>query len=80
MSSDSIEFERFNRLPERIEFGQVAVCPRCRGRTKKVFYKNLNETRHKDKIKLNTPCLGCNGFGLIPNKGPIPITMPEDQR
>ena len=72
-----ISWEKFVKLPHPIEFGAVAVCPRCRGRTKKYDYEGLQDKRHKDPWKSKKPCLGCNGFGIIPNVGPIPLTMPE---
>lgn len=50
---------RFTTLPERIEFGLVARCPRCNGKG--------NEPGSK-----KTPCHRCRGMGVVPNKGPIP--------
>jgi len=68
---------KFVSLPARIEFGQVAVCPRCKGRTRKYEYENLHGLRHKDPYVNGKPCTGCNGWGIVPNVGPIPLTLPE---
>ena len=98
---------KFDRLPKKIDWGSVAICPRChskttRGRTPKEIEKDEGlEPEHvrqrkskkkeggsalidEDGIKLfrdpksrkGKPCEGCNGYGIIPNQGPIAITMP----
>lgn len=72
-----ISWQKFERLPKSITFGEVAVCPRCHARTRKYDYDGLVGARHKDPTVKRKPCLGCNGLGIIPNKGPIPLTMPE---
>ena len=78
MSDDlEISWEKFQVMPFPIVFGEIAVCPRCRARTRKYDYDGLQGPRHKDPFVKRRPCLGCNGFGIVPNKGPIPITMPE---
>lgn len=71
---------KFAKMPDKIDFGAVAVCPRCRSKTRKYDYPGLEGKRHKDPWIKKKPCEGCNGLGIIPNKGAIPITMPEDQR
>jgi hypothetical protein len=69
--------QRFDRLPKPVIMGEVAVCPRCRARTRKLHYEGLEGARHKDPHSTRQPCLGCNGFGIVPNKGPISMTPPE---
>jgi len=68
---------KFTTLPSPIVFGNVAVCGRCRAKTRKYFYEGLEELRHKDPFLKKQPCIGCNGWGIVPNRGAIPITMPE---
>lgn len=72
-----ISTEKFDVMPKTIVFGEVAVCPRCHARTRKYDYEGKEMKRHKDPHVKRKPCLGCNGFGIVPNKGPIPMTMPE---
>lgn len=67
---------KFVRLPAKIDFGAVAVCPRCHAKTQRYSYKALEGKRHKDPVKEKIPCINCNGWGIVPNKGPIPLTMP----
>lgn len=67
---------QFTVLPEKIDFGTVAVCPRCHARTRKHKYGAQGKYLHKDPYR-KMACLGCGGWGIVPNKGPIPATMPE---
>jgi len=71
---------RFQRLPRTVVMGDVAVCPRCRGKTRLMHFVGLDGIRHKDPHEPKRPCLGCNGFGIVPNKGPIPLTVPDAMR
>jgi hypothetical protein len=75
--SDEVETGAFTRLPKPINFGEVAVCPRCRGKTRRYNYPGLDDLRHKDPYVDKIPCKGCNGWGIVPNRGPIPMTAPE---
>lgn len=60
----------YSKMPDRPQFGESVVCPRCKG------------FRHKHKGKLddlctdpshpNELCHRCNGFGIVPNIGPVP--------
>jgi hypothetical protein len=68
---------KFDKLPKKISFGAVAVCPRCRGKTQKYKFKGIDDKRHKDPLKDKTPCVACNGWGLVPNVGAIAMTAPE---
>lgn len=74
----SLPQTQFTRMPDKIEFGSVAVCPRCKGRTRKYAYPGLEGPRHKDPVAGKKQCLGCNGFGIVPNRGPIPLSMPNE--
>jgi len=56
---DLEEVYRFNKMPDRIEFGSVLRCYRCEG-------KGTEPGSRK------TVCRRCKGLGIIPNKGPIP--------
>ncbi len=64
---------KFSKLPSKVSFGEVAICPRCKAKTQKYAFKNLDGKRHKDPTKEKTPCIGCNGWGIVPNKGPVPM-------
>lgn len=68
---------RFTTLPDKLDFGAVAVCPRCHARTRKYHYEGLEALRHKDPHVKKSACLGCNGWGVVPNKGAITMTAPE---
>lgn len=65
---------KFETMPSKVDFGAVAICPRCRGKTQRYLYKTFEGKRHKDPTKEKTPCIQCNGWGIIPNKGPIAMT------
>lgn len=67
---------KFETLP-KIIFGEVAVCPRCRARTKRVLYEKYGEVRHKDPFQTTIPCQTCNGFGFVPNHGPV-ASLPDE--
>lgn len=67
----------FDDLPRHLVLGEVAVCPRCRAKTHRYNYKDYEGARHKDPHKKGKPCLGCNGWGIVPNQGPIAMAPPE---
>ena len=68
---------KFTKPPKRIHFGSVAVCPRCHARTQRYKFKNKEDKLHGDPVKDKTPCIGCNGWGFVPNVGPIPMSEPK---
>lgn len=55
---------RFQSRPTKFEFGAVASCPRCHGKGK--------EPGTKDESGIE--CVRCDGYGVVPNKGPIGYT------
>ncbi len=55
---------KYDTLPEHIEFGTSARCPRCAGKGREPG----------TKIDAGIPCGRCNGFGVVPNKGAIGYT------
>lgn len=97
---------KFDALPKgKLDYGSVAVCPRCRSKTtrgrppKEVdesaltpAQRRTRERKQKEATRLvdedgvllfkdpfaskSQPCQRCNGYGVVPNVGPIPITMP----
>ena len=99
---------KFDRLPKKLDWGSMAICPRChskttRGRTPKEIAKDdpglqpehIRQRKSKSKgdgpalidadgvllfrdpkSRKGKPCEMCNGYGIIPNQGPIAITMP----
>lgn len=99
---------KFARLPAKIDFGEIAVCPRCHAKTKrgpvvrkapvedkpswgrqKTKRRKTNEDAptpmiddwgtplHRDPhMKKLQPCWRCNGYGIVPNIGPIALTVP----
>ena len=70
--------------PGAVKFGEAAVCPRCKGvrrpRRKRmvkgayVWYKAdemcMDPRDHKNY------CKRCNGWGVVPNMGPVTMTKP----
>lgn len=75
---------RFTKMPQRLDFGSMAVCHRCKG--KKLPERWTPAGKHlpgdefcRDPKDRKNPCRRCGGFGIVPNLGPIPITLPEDQ-
>lgn len=67
---------QFTEMPSKIDFGDVAVCPRCHAKTARVKYGSSPRSLHKDPY-VKGPCQGCRGWGIVPNRGAVPITMPE---
>lgn len=100
----AVEGRKFEALPRRIDWGSVAVCPRCRSKTtrgrdpKEVDESALTPQQRRQRERKKTkvsmidedgvklfkdpytkptqPCTRCNGYGIVPNVGPIPLTMP----
>jgi hypothetical protein len=100
--------EQFSSLPAKIDFGEVAVCPRCKAKTTRgpakkrevdpeTAAKREHQQRrkkmnaaiaptmvddagtplHRDPvIKKFVPCLRCGGYGIVPNIGPIALSLP----
>ena len=52
---------RFTEMPKSIDFGKVAGCPVCKRSGRQPG------TKASDKVA----CERCNGFGIVPNRGPI---------
>jgi hypothetical protein len=94
----------FERMPTKIDFGEVAICPRCkqhtsRGRTSKPAVSGKKSVWGKRRVSLppdatsslvdgdgvplfkdprqKGPCMRCNGYGIVPNQGPIALTPPD---
>lgn len=57
----AVEEYRFTEMPKNIDFGAVAGCPVCK-RTGR---------QPGTKVADNISCERCNGFGIVPNKGPV---------
>ena len=55
---------RFTEMPDKVEIGSVASCPKCR------------QTGKEPGNKTGMPCSRCNGFGIVPNRGPIESRKP----
>jgi hypothetical protein len=71
-------------LPSTIAFGSVAICPRCKGYRRKAGKDSHGRPRPADEYCRDPDrrakgerCRRCNGHGVVPNVGPIPMTMPE---
>jgi len=102
---DQPEGTKFESLPKHVDWGSVAVCPRCKSKTtrgrdpKPVDMSALTMKQRRDRerkakdaprlvdedgVKLfkdpfakpTQPCRRCNGYGIVPNVGPIPFTPP----
>lgn len=97
--------QKFDSLPRKLDWGSVAVCPRCRQKTtrgkprKEVDLTALTPKQRRDRERKKNdpnalideddvllfkdptatptqPCRRCNGYGVVPNVGPIPFTPP----
>jgi hypothetical protein len=98
---------KFDALPKHVDWGSVAVCPRCKSKTtrgrdpKVVDESTLTPKQRRDRerkkskaapsmiddagVKLfkdptakpTQPCHRCNGYGIVPNVGPVPFTPPS---
>lgn len=63
----------------RIEFGMVITCPRCHGKRlgerygkgKQSGIKLPAEDWCRDPSRKDERCMRCNGWGIIPNQGPV---------
>lgn len=62
---------KYDKPPRTIAFGTTVPCPRCRGRTQRYKFRKTDGLRHKDPSIEKTPCVGCNGWGIVPNIGPV---------
>lgn len=100
---------KFERMPTKLVWGEMAVCPRCRQKTtrgrkpkSKVDDGTVPEHIRQRKAKAAAkegpalideygvllyrdptsdkpkPCERCNGYGIVPNQGPIPMTPPSN--
>lgn len=99
---------KFDARPSRIDWGSVAICPRCKSKTtrgRKAKKRDDNDpglepehirqrkSKSKDEGPALTdadgvllfrdphsrkakPCERCNGYGIVPNQGPIALTVP----
>lgn len=68
----------FDHRPAKIDWGAMALCPSCKGKIGKeplLGDDGKPVTKHKRR---KAPCPRCNGYGIVPNIGPIPLTMPDD--
>lgn len=63
----------FTEMPRRVVMGDVAVCPRCKGKRPlarkdfagRIVKPALDYTTEKGG---KTACIRCNGFGIVPNQ------------
>jgi hypothetical protein len=73
----------YRTKPAKLTFGEAAQCPRCHGVFKTIPRKNSDpplmpwEQRPRfdycsDPDDVYKVCIRCNGFGIVPNIGPIP--------
>lgn len=65
--------EPFTKPPDRVVFGEVMICPRCKGlpgkRSKALGYYPDPDTKRKDRDGSPSRCIRCNGLGYLPNQG-----------
>jgi len=99
---------KYDRMPQRLIWGDMAICPRCRQKTtrgRKAKPKDdattpdhIRQRKAKAEAKEGPaliddygvllyrdptsakakPCERCNGYGIVPNQGPIPFTPPSN--
>ncbi len=66
--------------PTGVKFGEAAVCPRCKGhkRPARMLKAGLRpaDTMCMDPKDSTNYCIRCNGWGLVPNVGPVAMTAP----
>jgi hypothetical protein len=65
---------RYTRDPGHLVFGRDILCPRCHNKTRMLKEQELR--RDPFGKKNPRPCDRCNGWGLVPNQGPIPVQTP----
>lgn len=74
---DEVEEEEytFTAQPRGLQFGEAVVCPRCRGvrRKGKVLKSGWRPADEMcmDPKDHKVVCRRCNGYGIVPNKGPV---------
>jgi ssDNA-binding Zn-finger/Zn-ribbon topoisomerase 1 len=60
---------QFDKAPEKPVFGEMLICPTCKGMRRTV--KRQQRPFTSTVAHPNEPCLRCGGIGIIPNQGPI---------
>jgi len=81
---DAVEY-KFKSKPTGIAFGDMVVCPRCRGvkrperkrTTKKGVKVYEADEMCMDPHDRSFLCKRCGGWGVVPNVGPTPVTVIE---
>lgn len=62
----------YTSMPTKVEFGASAVCPRCKGlrgvARKDKYGKVVKPPDYTTEKGKKTPCIRCNGFGIVPNQ------------
>jgi hypothetical protein len=64
---------KFTEMPAKVDFGIHTICPRCKGFRRKK--KGVREELASDPAKASILCVRCNGFGIVPNVGPVPTVL-----
>lgn len=59
----------FTQPPMEVAFGSAVICPRCKGLRRKI--KGQRTELCMDPSNPKVPCIRCNGFGIVPNVGPV---------
>lgn len=69
-------FAKYTSEPDHVSFGGTVICPRCHRKGRPMKETGLfRDPFYKGKHPI--PCTRCNGFGLVPNSGPIPVQVPS---
>jgi hypothetical protein len=81
----------YTEEPKGVSFGEAVVCPRCRGvrrPKRKRMVKGAYQWYKADEMCMDPRdhsivCRRCNGWGLVPNRGPVetaktPPPLPEE--
>jgi hypothetical protein len=69
------ETYKFTSKPPKIQFGAHLNCPRCHGILRK--NKGVKDEECMDPSNRKIACIRCNGFGVIPNVGPVATAVSE---
>ena len=71
---------KYREQPVGVKFGDAVVCPRCRGirRPEKMLKAGLRpaDTMCMDPKDHSIYCQRCDGWGIVPNLGPVVSTAP----
>lgn len=66
---------KYTERPKSVAFGAATICPRCKGIRRK--RKGIVDDLCMEVGSSTQVCIRCNGFGIVPNVGPVAAAKPE---